>query len=168
MIIVKDKLSNEEEFVPDRISTIRTGLRRQPPKEPVTRISRLFDDDLALGEKVYYIHPDSRHSIKRGFIKRFVWISNRSYIGKDYDVELEEGIVVSVDKVFHTIGEARRLAISNLTCYLNFARNQLATLQRDVELTERLLATLKSYENKETNNRNSYDTGRKTEIQIQV
>lgn len=167
-MIINEELSNEEEFVPDRITTLHLGLRRQPPKEPVTRITRLFGDDLALGEKVYYIHPDSRHSIKRGFIKCFVWIGNRSYIGKDYDVELEDGIVVSVDNVFHTIGEARRRAISNLTRHLNFARNQLATLQRDVELTERLLATLKSYENKETNNRNSYDTRRKTEIQIQV
>lgn len=152
MVIDEDK-SNEEGFVPDRITTLHLGLRRYPPKEPVTRIRRLFGDDLALGEKVYYIHPDSRHSIKRGFIKRFVWIGNRSYVGKDYDVELEDGIVVSVDNVFHTIGEARRRAISNLTRHLNFSRNQLATLQRDVEITERLLATLKSYDNKETNNR---------------
>ena len=136
-MVINEEMNNEEEFVPDRITTLHLGLRRHPPKEPVTRIRRLFGDDLALGEKVYYIHPDSRHS----------------YVGKDYDVELEDGIVVSVDNVFHTIGEARRRAISNLTRHLNFSRNQLATLQRDVEITERLLATLKSYDNKETNNR---------------
>lgn len=152
MVIDEDK-SNEEGFVPDRITTLHLGLRRHPPKEPVSRISRLFGDDLALDEKVYYIHPDSRHSIKRGFIKHFVWIGNRRFIGQDYDVELEDGIVVSVDNVFHTIGEARQRAVSLLTSHLNYARSELATLQRDVEITERLLATLKSYDNKETNNR---------------
>ena len=148
-MVINEEMNNEEEFVPDRITTLHLGLRRHPPKEPVTRIRRLFGDDLALGEKVYYIHPDSRHSIKRGFIKRFVWIGNRSYVGKDYDVELEDGIVVSVDNVFHTIGEARQRAVSLLTSHLNYARSELATLQHDVDLTERLLARLKSCENKE-------------------
>ena len=152
MVIDEDK-SNEEGFVPDRITTLHLGLRRHPPKEPVSRISRLFGDDLAIGEKVFYIHPDSRHSIKRSFIKHFVWIGDRRFIGQDYEVELEDGTVVSVDNVFHTIGEARQRAVSLLTSHLNFSRNQLATLQRDVEITERLLATLKSYDNKETNNR---------------
>ena len=148
MVIDEDK-SNEEGFVPDRITTLHLGLRRHPPKEPVSRISRLFGDDLAIGEKVFYIHPDSRHSIKRSFIKRFVWIGNRCYVGKDYEVELEDGIVVSVDNVFHTIGEARQRAVSLLTSHLNYARSELATLQHDVDLTERLLARLKSCENKE-------------------
>lgn len=152
-MVSNEGMNNEEEFVPKRITTLHLGLRRHPPKEPVSRISRLFGDDLAIGEKVFYIHPDFRHSIKRSFIKHFVWIGNRRFIGQDYEVELEDGTVVSVDNVFHTIGEARQRAVSLLTSHLNFSRNQLATLQRDVEITERLLATLKSYDNKETNNR---------------
>ena len=148
-MVINEELSNEEEFVPDRITTLHLGLRRYPPKEPVSRISRLFGDDMALGEKVYYIHPDSRHSIKRSFIKRFVWIGNRRFIGQDYEVELEDGIVVSVDNVFHTIGEARQRAVSLLTRHLNYARSELATLQHDINLSEQSLARLKSCENKE-------------------
>ena len=148
-MVSNEGMNNEEEFVPKRITTLHLGLRRHPPKEPVSRISRLFGDDLAIGEKVFYIHPDSRHSIKRSFIKHFVWIGNRRFIGQDYEVELEDGTVVSVDNVFHTIGEARQRAVSLLTRHLNYARSELATLQHDVDLTERLLARLKSCENKE-------------------
>lgn len=148
MVINEEDLTQEDEFVADSVYTLRLGLQRQPPKEPVTRISRLFYDDLALGDKVYYIHPASRHSIRRGTIKSFVWIGNRRYIGYDYDIELDNGVVVSCDNVFHTIDEAREHVISNLTRHLNSVQNKLASLQHDVELTKRRLATLKSYEKK--------------------
>lgn len=123
--------------------------RPTSPQGLITEIEMLWPNShFALGDKVYYIHPDSLHTIRRSTIKKFEWKSRIPFL---YNVLLDDGVTADSYRIFHTIDEARKQAIDNLECELRCDRNQLATLQRRIALNERLIARLNSHVIKNNN-----------------
>ena len=117
--------------------------RHHFPEIPITEIETIRSDKFSIGDKVYYIHPNSMYTIKRSTIKNFKHYSGILY---SYDVVLNDGAEVFSNRIFHTLADAQSAAIQNLERQLNQDRNQLTTIERRIAINERIIARLQKQE----------------------
>ena len=113
-------------------------MRLQMPELPC------FMPRAEVGDVVYYISPNNRYAVKRAIVVEI----QRS--GSEYRQVMSNGDVVVRDahsvedySTFDSRDEAVQFILANLIERINDHKTRIATLQHELEVGERVLATLR-------------------------
>ena len=97
-----------------------------------------------VGDVVYYISPDNRYAVKRATVVEII----RS--GSEYRQVMSNGDVVVKDvhstedyTTFASRDDAVQFILASLVERINDYKNRIATLQHELDVSERVLATLR-------------------------
>ena len=97
-----------------------------------------------VGDVVYYISPNNRYAVKRATVVEI----QRS--GSEYRQVMSNGDVVAKDahsvddySTFARRDDAVQLILANLVERINDYKTRIATLQHELDVNERVLATLR-------------------------
>ena len=118
-------------------------MRLQMPKNPC------FMPRAKVGDVVYYISPNNRYAVKRATVVEI----QRS--GSEYRQVMSNGDVVVKDAhsvedytTFASRDDAVQFILANLIERINDHKTRIATLEHELDVSERVLATLrKQYPN---------------------
>lgn len=112
-------------------------MRLQMPKLPC------FKPRAEVGDVVYYISPNNRYAVKRATVVEI----QRS--GSEYRQVMSNGDVVVKDAhsiedytTFASRDDAVQFILASLVERINDHKTRIATLQRELDVSERVLATL--------------------------
>ena len=113
-------------------------MRLQMPKLPC------FMPKAKVGDVVYYISPNNRFAVKRASVVEI----QRS--GSEYRQVMSNGDVVVKDahseedySTFASCDDAVQFILANLVECINDHKTRIATLQHELDVSERVLATLR-------------------------
>ena len=103
-------------------------------------IDSLHDNELQVGDTVYYLSHTSRYAIKKSTItgKKEIPFTHHSLGG--CELTLADGTVLNYYDVFDSKEKALEYIVADLKCSLACHRNGLLTLQQKIAEDERLLA----------------------------
>ena len=97
-----------------------------------------------VGDVVYYISPNNRYAVKRATVVEI------QHLGDEYRQVMNNGDVVVKDahsvedySTFASRDDAVKFILANLVERINDHKTRIATLQHELDVSERLLATLK-------------------------
>ena len=118
-------------------------MRLQMPKLPC------FMPRAKVGDVVYYISPNNRYAVKRATV---VEIQRQGgeyrHVMSNGDVVVKEAHSVEDYTTFTSRDDAVQYILANLVELINDHKNRIATLQHELDVNERILATLrKQYPN---------------------
>ena len=113
-------------------------MRLQMPKFPSFMLRA------KVGDVVYYISPNNRYAVKRATVVEI------QHLGDEYRQVMNNGDVVVKDahsvedySTFASRDDAVKFILANLVERINDHKTRIATLQHELDVSERLLATLK-------------------------
>ena len=113
-------------------------MRLQMPKLPC------FMPRSNVGDVVYYISPNNRYAVKRATVVEI------QRLGSEYRQVMSNGDVVAKDAhsvedytTFASRDDAVQFILANLVERINDHKTRIATLQHELDLNERVLATLR-------------------------
>ena len=113
-------------------------MRLQMPELPC------FKPRAEVGDVVYYISPNNRFAVKRASVVEI----QRS--GSEYRQVMSNGDVVVKDahsdedySTFASCDDAVQFILVNLVEFINDHKTRIATLQHELDVSERVLATLR-------------------------
>ena len=113
-------------------------MRLQMPKLPC------FMPRTKVGDVVYYISPNNRYAVKRATVVEI------QRLGSEYRQVMSNGDVVAKDAhsvedytTFASRDDAVQFILANLVERINDHKTRIATLQHELDLNERVLATLR-------------------------
>ncbi len=99
-----------------------------------------------VGDVVYYISPNNRYAVKRAIVVEI----QRS--GSEYRQVMSNGDVVVRDAhsvedytTFSSRDDAVQFILANLVELINDHKTRIATLQHELDVSERVLATLRKH-----------------------
>ena len=103
-------------------------------------IDSLHDNELQVGDTVYYLSHTSRYAIKKSAItgKKEIPFTHHSLGG--CELTLADGTVLNYHDVFDSKEKALDYIVADLKCSLVNKRNGVQTLLREIAEDERLLA----------------------------
>ena len=103
-------------------------------------IDSLHDNELQVGDTVYYLSHTSRYAIKKSTItgKKEIPFTHHSLGG--CELTLADGTVLEYSDVFDSKEKALEYIVADLKCSLVNKRNGVQTLLREIAEYERLLA----------------------------
>ena len=97
-----------------------------------------------VGDVVYYISPNNRYAVKRATVVEI------QRLGSEYRQVMSNGDVVSKDAhsvedytTFASRDDAVQFILANLVERINDHKTRIATLQHELDVNERVLATLR-------------------------
>lgn len=112
-------------------------MRLQMPKLPC------FMPRAKVGDFVYYISQNNRYAVKRATVVEIL------HSGSEYRQVMSNGDVVVKDAhsvedytTFASCDDAVRFILANLVELINDHKTRIATLQHELDVSERVLATL--------------------------
>ena len=112
-------------------------MRLQMPKLPC------YKPRTEVGDVVYYISPNNRFAVKRATVVEI------QHLGSEYRQVMSNGDVVVKDAhsiedytTFASRDEAVQFILASLIERINDHKTRIATLQHELEVSERVLATL--------------------------
>ena len=113
-------------------------MRLQMPKLPC------FMPRSNVGDVVYYISPNNRYAVKRATVVEI------QRLGSEYRQVMSNGDVVAKDAhsvedytTFASRDDAVQFILANLVERINDHKTRIATLQHELDVNERVLATLR-------------------------
>lgn len=113
-------------------------MRLQMPKLPC------FKTRAKVGDVVYYISPNNRYAVKRATVVEI----QRS--GSEYRQVMDNGDVVVKDAhsiedytTFASHDDAVQFILASLVEHINDHKTRIATLQHELDVNERVLATMR-------------------------
>ena len=112
-------------------------MRLQMPKLPC------FKPRAEVGDVVYYISPDNRYAVKRATVVE-IQHSGSEYrqVMSNSDVVVKDAHSVEDYTTFASRDDAVQFILASLVERINDHKTRIATLQHELDVSERVLATL--------------------------
>ena len=113
-------------------------MRLQMPKLPC------FMPRAKVGDVVYYISPNNRYAVKRATVVEIQRSGNEyRQVMSNGDVILKEAHSTEDYTTFASRDDAVQFILANLVERINDHKTRIATLQHQLDVSERVLATLR-------------------------
>ncbi len=113
-------------------------MRLQIPKLP------FFEPRAKVGDVVYYISPNNRYAVKRATVVEIQRLSNEyRQVMSNGDVVVKDVHSVEDYSTFASRDDAVQFILANLVERINDHKTRIATLQHELDVSERVLATLR-------------------------
>ena len=118
-------------------------MRLQMPKIPC------FKPRAEVGDVVYYISPDNRYAMKRATVVEIIRSGNEyRQVMNNGDVVVKDAHSIEDNTTFASRDDAVLFIIASLIKRINDHKTRIASLQHELDVSERVLATLqKMYPN---------------------
>ena len=112
-------------------------MRLQMPELPC------FKPRAKIGDVVYYISPNNRYAVKRATVVE-IQRSGGEYrqVMSNGDVIVKNAHLVDDYSTFASSDDAAQFILANLVEFINDHKTRIATLQHELDVSERVLATL--------------------------
>ena len=113
-------------------------MRLQMPELPC------FKPRAKVGDVVYYISPDNCYAVRRASVVEIQRSGNEyRQVMSNGDVVVKDAHSVEDYSTFASRDDAVRFILANLVERINDHKTRIATLQHELDLNERVLATLR-------------------------
>lgn len=113
-------------------------MRLQMPELPC------FMPKAKVGDVVYYISPENRYAVKRASVVEIQRSSNEyRQVMSNSDVVVKDAHSVEDYTTFASRDDAVQFILANLVERINDHKTRIATLKHELDLSERVLATLR-------------------------
>ncbi len=112
-------------------------MRLQMPKIPC------FKPRAEVGDVVYYISPDNRYAMKRATVVEIIRSGNEyRQVMNNGDVVVKDAHSIEDYTTFACRNDAVQFILASLVERINDHKTRIATLQHELDVSERVLATL--------------------------
>ena len=112
-------------------------MRLQMPKLPC------FKPRAEVGDVVYYISPDNRYAMKRATVVEIIRSGNEyRQVMNNGDVVVKDAHSIEDNTTFASRDDAVQFIIASLIKRINDHKTRIASLQHELDVSERVLATL--------------------------
>jgi len=112
-------------------------MRLQMPKIPC------FKPRAEVGDVVYYISPDNRYAMKRATVVEIIRSGNEyRQVMNNGDVVVKDAHSIEDNTTFASRDEAVQFILASLIERINDHKTRIASLQHELDVSERVLATL--------------------------
>lgn len=112
-------------------------MRLQMPKIPC------FKPRAEVGDVVYYISPDNRYAMKRATVVEIIRSGNEyRQVMNNGDVVVKDAHSIEDNTTFASRDDAVQFIIASLIKRINDHKTRIASLQHELDVSERVLATL--------------------------
>ena len=113
-------------------------MRLQMPELPC------FKPRAKVGDVVYYISSNNRYAVKRAAVVEIQRLSNEyRQVMSNGDVVVKDALSVEDFTTFVSRDDAVQFILASLVECINDHKTRIATLQHELDLSERVLATLR-------------------------
>ncbi len=112
-------------------------MRLQMPKIPC------FKPRTEVGDVVYYISPNNRYAVKRATVVEIIRSGNEyRQVMNNGDVVVKDAHSIEDNTTFASRDEAVQFILASLIERINDHKTRIASLQHELDVSERVLATL--------------------------
>lgn len=112
-------------------------MRLQMPELPC------FKPRAEVGDVVYYISPNNRHAVKRATVVEIQRSGNEyCQVMSNSDVVVKDVHSIEDNTTFASRDDAVQFILASLVERINDHKTRIATLQHELDVSERVLATL--------------------------
>lgn len=111
-------------------------MRLQIPQLPC------FRPRAEVGDIVYYISPNNRYAVKRATVVEIQRLgSEYCQVMSNSDVVVKDAHSIEDNTTFASRNDAVQFILANLVERINYHKTRIATLQHELDVSERVLAT---------------------------
>lgn len=102
-----------------------------------------FKPRAEVGDVVYYISPDNRYAMKRATVVEIIRSGNEyRQVMNNGDVVVKDAHSIEDNTTFASRDDAVQFIIASLIKRINDHKTRIASLQHELDVSERVLATL--------------------------